>query len=99
MNSRVLILGAGFGGLAAARRLAGKPVDITIIDRRNHHLFQPLLYQVATTGLSAPEICQPVRSIFAGHANVHVVMDEVRSIDTENNQVELADSVRSYDYL
>jgi NADH dehydrogenase len=99
MNPRVVILGAGFGGLCAARRLAGKPIDVTIVDRRNHHLFQPLLYQVATTGLAAPEICQPIRSLFAGHANVHILMDEVLSIDLKNRQVELGDNVVPYDYL
>ena len=62
---KVVIVGAGFGGLAAAKRLAGKPVDVTLVDRRNHHLFQPLLYQVATAALSPADIAAPIRSIFA----------------------------------
>lgn len=99
MKPRVLILGAGFAGLEAAKRLAGKPVDVTIIDRQNHHLFQPLLYQVATSGLSAPEICQPIRSVFAHAPNIRVVMDEVTGVDLEGRQVLTASGSHGYEYL
>ena len=77
---KVVIVGAGFGGLAAAKRLAGKPVDVTLVDRRNHHLFQPLLYQVATAALSPADIAAPIRSIFADAPNVRVLLDEVTGI-------------------
>ncbi len=78
---RVVIVGAGFGGLEAARALARTPVAITLVDRQNHHLFQPLLYQVATAGLSQPEIAQPIRSIFWKRKDITVLMDEAMSID------------------
>jgi NADH:ubiquinone reductase (H+-translocating) len=96
---RVVIIGAGFGGLAAARTLRSVPVEITLIDRRNFHLFQPLLYQVATAALSPGDIAWPLRSIFASQKNVRVVMMEVNSIDPASKTV--ADSVTtlSYDYL
>jgi NADH dehydrogenase len=74
---RVLIVGAGFGGLAAAKRLAGQPVDVTIIDQRNYHLFQPLLYQVATAALSPADVAWPIRSIFARSPNIRVVLGKV----------------------
>src|SRR5215203_698099 len=89
---RVVIVGAGFGGLAAAKRLAGKPVDVTVVDRRNHHLFQPLLYQVATAALSPADIAPPIRSIFAGAANVRVLLDEVTGVDPSERRVLLARS-------
>ena len=91
-DPRVVIVGAGFGGLAAAKRLAGKRVDVTLVDRRNHHLFQPLLYQVATAALSPAEIAAPIRSIFANARNVRVVLDEVIGVDTASNQVRLSRS-------
>jgi len=84
---RVVIVGAGFGGLAAAKRLAGKRVDVTLVDRRNHHLFQPLLYQVATAALSPADIAAPIRSIFSGACNVRVLLDEVTGIEAISNQV------------
>jgi NADH dehydrogenase len=84
---RVVIIGAGFGGLAAAKRLAGKPVDVTLVDRRNHHLFQPLLYQVATAALSPADIAAPIRSIFADARNVTVLLDEVTGIDASGSRV------------
>jgi NADH:ubiquinone reductase (H+-translocating) len=87
---RVVIVGAGFGGLAAAKRLAGRTVDVTVIDKRNHHLFQPLLYQVATAALSPADIAAPVRSILAGAPNVRVMLDEVTRVDTLRNRVALA---------
>lgn len=86
---KVVIVGAGFGGLAAAKRLAGKRVDVTLVDRRNHHLFQPLLYQVATAALSPADIAAPIRSIFADAANVSVLLDDVTGIDAPSSQVHL----------
>lgn len=97
---RVIIIGCGFGGLAATRALNGAPVDITLIDRSNHHLFQPLLYQVATAGLSAPSIAAPIRHMLRGQRNVTVLMAEVRGIDKAERRVTLADGqVLSYDFL
>ncbi|HEU0311052.1 MAG TPA: NAD(P)/FAD-dependent oxidoreductase [Sphingomicrobium sp.] len=97
---RVVIVGAGFGGLAAAKRLAGKPVDVTLVDRRNHHLFQPLLYQVATAALSPADIAAPIRSIFARAPNVRVLLDEVVGIEADCRRVELGRSGRlDYDWL
>lgn len=87
---RVVIVGAGFGGLAAAKRLAGSDVDVTLVDRRNHHVFQPLLYQVATAALSPADIAAPIRSIFSRSSNVRVVLDEVAGVDASRNVVELA---------
>lgn len=84
---RVVIVGAGFGGLAAAQRLAGKPADVTLVDRRNHHLFQPLLYQVATAALSPADIAAPIRSIFANSRNVRVLLDEVTAVEAGPNRV------------
>ena len=77
----VVIVGAGFGGLHAAKALAHMPVDVTVIDRRNHHTFQPLLYQVALAVLSPADIAQPIRTIFRGQTNTQVLMDEVTGID------------------
>ena len=86
----VVIVGAGFGGLAAAKRLANRDVDVTIVDRRNHHVFQPLLYQVATAALSPAEIAGPIRAIFARAENVRVILDEVTGIDARAGSVILA---------
>jgi NADH dehydrogenase len=95
-----VIVGAGFGGLAAAKRLAGKPVDVTLIDRRNHHLFQPLLYQVATAALSPADIAAPIRTIFAGAPNVRVVLDEVTGVAADRRIVSLVRSGSlEYDWL
>ncbi len=97
---RVLILGGGFGGLHAATSLAKLPVNVTVIDRKNHHTFQPLLYQVATAVLSPADIAQPIRSILRRQANTDVLMDEVVAIDTKSRQVGLASGARlAYDYL
>jgi NADH:quinone reductase (non-electrogenic) len=94
MNSktahRVVIVGAGFGGLNAAQTLASAPVSITVIDRKNHHTFQPLLYQVATAGLSPGEIAAPIRSILRHHKNVEVLMAEVTGFDLERRVVQIA---------
>ncbi|WP_050468367.1 NAD(P)/FAD-dependent oxidoreductase [Herbaspirillum chlorophenolicum] len=96
----VVIIGCGFGGLAAARELAGADVRITMIDRSNHHLFQPLLYQVATAGLSAPAISAPIRNILSGQRNVTTLMADVTSIDVNGKSVSLEDGTRiDYDYL
>src|SRR5215472_15309403 len=85
--ARVVIVGGGFGGLSAARELAGKDVAVTLIDKTNHHLFQPLLYQVATAGLSPADIAQPIRHILKDARNIEVVMGEVIRIDTQSRQV------------
>lgn len=78
---RIVVLGGGFGGLECARTFKDRRFDVTIVDRENHHLFQPLLYQVATAGLSAPEIAQPIRLVVRGLRNVRVLMDEATGID------------------
>ena len=87
----VVIIGGGFGGIAAARGLADAPVRVTLVDRRNHHLFQPLLYQVATAGLTPADIANPIRSILAEQTNATVVLGEVREIDPERRLVRLDD--------
>src|SRR6266850_3722144 len=84
----VVIVGGGFGGLYAARGLAGAPVRVTIIDKHNYHLFRPMLYQVATGLLSADEIAAPIRSIFRKQTNVEVLMTEVTGVDSEKQTVE-----------
>src|SRR5918995_6841632 len=91
MNPRVVVIGCGFGGLWAAQGLARAPVEVTVIDRTNHHLFTPLLYQVATAGLSAPSIAAPIRHILAGQQNTTVLLGEARSIDVEGRRVVLED--------
>ena len=95
---KVVIVGAGFGGLVAARTLAHSPVRLTVIDRKNHHTFQPLLYQVATAGLSPGEIAAPIRSIVRGR-NVEVLLGEVRGFDLDRRMVKLSDVQIPYDYL
>ncbi|MBU8976947.1 NAD(P)/FAD-dependent oxidoreductase [Lysobacter sp. MMG2] len=96
----VIIVGGGFGGLWATRALARSDVRITLIDRRNHHLFQPLLYQVATAGLSSPDIAAPLRHILRNQRNVEVRLGEVVDIDTQARTVSLADGdAETYDYL
>ena len=100
MNPRVLILGCGFGGLWAAQGLRKAQADVTVIDRTNHHLFSPLLYQVATAGLSAPAIAAPIRHILAGQRNTTVLMAEAQEIDKAGKAVRLEDGSRvPYDYL
>jgi NADH dehydrogenase len=98
-TARVVIVGAGFGGLVAARTLARYPVQITLVDRKNFHTFQPLLYQVATAGLSPGEIAAPIRWILRGRDNVEVLMAEVQDFDLGNRMVKLADGEVHYDYL
>jgi NADH dehydrogenase len=97
---KVVIVGAGFGGLAAAKRLAGKPVEVTLVDRRNHHLFQPLLYQVATAALSPADIAAPIRSILSGAHNVRVLLDELTGIDSASSRICLERTGKlEYDWL
>ncbi|MGI8784543.1 MAG: NAD(P)/FAD-dependent oxidoreductase [Acidobacteriota bacterium] len=97
---RVVIIGAGFGGLNAARALRRTNFDVTVIDRRNHHLFQPLLYQVATAAVSPGDIAYPIRSILRRQKNARVLLAEVRSIDVAAHNVALDDGGQlSYDYL
>ena len=98
-TSRVLIVGAGFGGLNVARSLASAPVSVTIIDRKNHHTFQPLLYQVATGGLSPAEIAAPIRAVFRGDSNVVTLLEEAESFDLERRVVRTAEQELAYDYL
>src|SRR5580692_952245 len=96
---RVVIVGAGFGGLNAATALAGADVNITVIDQKNYHTFQPLLYQVATAGLSPGEIAEPIRSILHRHKNIQVLMAEVTAFDLERRVVHIADQDLPYDSL
>lgn len=96
---QVLVLGGGFGGLTFCQHLAAPQAQVTLIDRQNHHLFQPLLYQVATAGLSAPEIAQPIRSILSDHQNTRVVLDEVKEIRLAERTVITQGQSFAYDYL
>jgi len=96
---RVIIVGAGFGGLAVARQLVGKEVEVVLIDRSNHHLFQPLLYQVATADLSPAEIAWPIRSIFSHTPNVSVFLGEVTGIELAGKSIIARDYRVEYDYL
>ena len=97
---RVVIVGGGFAGINAAKGLAKLPVDVTLIDRRNHHIFQPLLYQVALAVLSPANIAQPIRTIFSRQTNTEVLMDEVTAIDVSGRQIALASGAHvRWDYL
>jgi len=96
---RIVIVGAGFGGLSAAHALGGADADVTVIDRRNYHLFQPLLYQVATAGLSPAQIASPIRAILRRAANVRVVLGKVTGIDKERRVVQVDDREIPYDQL
>ena len=96
---RVVIVGAGFAGLTAARALASAPVDLVVVDQRNHHLFQPLLYQVATAGLSPADIAVPIRSVLGGMMNTEVVLGTVIGVDTERRRLLLGDRALPYDML
>jgi len=97
---KVVIVGAGFGGLAAAQALGGTDLAVTVVDRLNYHLFQPLLYQVAMAELSATDVAYPIRRILRHHTNIEVLMDEVRQIDLPLQRVRLADGIElAYDYL
>ncbi|MGA6984782.1 MAG: NAD(P)/FAD-dependent oxidoreductase [Terriglobales bacterium] len=96
---RVVIVGAGFGGLTAARRIARLPVQVTVVDRRNHHTFQPLLYQVATAGLSPGEITAPIRWILKGDSNVEVLLEEVVDFNLQQKKVITRQQQLDYDFL
>ncbi len=99
-SPHVLILGGGFGGLYAAKALGGAAVRVTVVDRRNHHLFQPMLYQVATAGLNPSDIASPIRSILRASRNTEVVLAEAARVDVNARQVHLTDgTVLAYDYL
>jgi NADH:ubiquinone reductase (H+-translocating) len=99
-RARIVIIGCGFGGLEATKALRHADVDITVVDRQNHHLFQPLLYQVATAGLTAPAIAEPIRRIFRRQSNVTVLMAEVTGLDAKARTVQLGDGqTLPYDHL
>ncbi|MDQ3198957.1 MAG: NAD(P)/FAD-dependent oxidoreductase [Verrucomicrobiota bacterium] len=98
-DPRVVIIGAGFGGLEAAKHLGNKPVRVTVIDRTNYHLFQPLLYQVATAALSPADIAAPVRGILGKYENIEVLLAEVRSVEVETRLVLTTEREIPYDYL
>jgi NADH dehydrogenase len=95
----VVVLGAGFGGLFFCKHFRHPAARVTVVDRTNHHLFQPLLYQVATAGLSAPEIAQPVRSIFCNRDDITVLLDEATDFDLANRKVILRENTLTYDFL
>src|SRR5262245_60454651 len=95
----VVIVGGGFGGLSAAKALAGAAVRVALVDRQNDHLVQPMVYQVAMAGLSPADIAYPIRSILRRRPEVRVVLDEVKSIDVESHRVVLRASELSYDFL
>jgi NADH dehydrogenase len=97
---RVVVVGGGFGGLAAARALRAAPLDVTLVDRRNHHLFQPLLYQVASAALNTSDIATPIRKILRRQDNAFVLLDQVTRVDLAGDALELADTGRlPYDFL
>src|SRR6476659_2650397 len=96
-DPHVVIIGGGFGGLYAARALRGVPVGVTLLDRRNHHVFQPLLYQVATAGLSPGDIASPIRWILRHQSNVEVLLAEATKIDLDHKTVVLSDGEVTYD--
>ena len=97
IRSKVIIIGGGFGGLNAAQALKSAPVDVTVIDRRNYHLFQPLLYQVATGSLSPGEVAAPLRGVLSRQKNTRVLLGEVQDIDPVSKHVLLADG-ESFEY-
>src|SRR5471030_2988539 len=98
-NPHIVILGGGFAGLNLAKSLRHTNCRITLIDRQNHHLFQPLLYQVATASLSSVEIAKPLRSILSDHENLTVELGDVQAIDLKNRQVHMHHHSISYDYV
>lgn len=99
INPHIVVLGGGFGGLQLAKSLANTNARVTLVDRQNHHLFQPLLYQVATASLSSVDIAQPIRAILSTQKNTRVIMAEVQGIDLKARTVKLPDSTLDYDYL
>jgi len=98
-KKHIVVIGGGFAGLSFCRNFKHPQATVTLIDRRNHHLFIPLLYQVATTGLSAPDIAQPLRSLFSKRDDFQVLLGEVNSIDLEQKRLDTTDGVLDYDYL
>jgi NADH dehydrogenase len=98
-DAQVVVLGAGFGGLTFCQHFKHPKAQVTVVDRTNHHLFQPLLYQVAAAGLSAPDIAQPIRAILARHPHLTVLLDEVKDFNLANRQVILGKTTLPYDYL
>src|SRR4249919_1872828 len=98
-RSKVVIIGAGFGGIEAAKSLRGAPVEVTVIDRQNHHCFQPLLYQVATAALSPADVAWPIRHILRKQQNATVLMAEVRAVDTTKRLVQIDSVSIPYDSL
>src|SRR3954471_7354986 len=98
-DPHVVIVGGGFGGLYAARALRRAPVRVTVVDRRNHHVFQPLLYQVAMSALSPGDIASPIRWILRRQANAEVLLAEVVGVDTTAKRLQLSDGTLEYDYL
>jgi NADH dehydrogenase len=96
---KVVVVGAGFGGLSAAKKMVGNNIELIVIDKTNHHLFQPLLYQVATAALSPGDIANPIRSVFSEQTNVEVLLGEVTSIDKKNNTLKFNSSSIDFDYL
>jgi NADH dehydrogenase len=98
-SSKVVIVGAGFGGLTAAQRVAHLPVQVIVVDKKNHHTFQPLLYQVATAGLSPGEIAAPIRSILRARNNVEVLLEEVLGFDLDKHKVITKEQALNYDFL
>src|SRR5260221_8669933 len=99
VRPHIVILGGGFGGLNLAKSLRHADARITLIDRQNHHLFQPLLYQVATATLSSVEIAKPLRSILSDHENLSVELGKVEAIDLKTRTVVMSDPSTTYDYL
>ena len=100
LKRHVVIIGGGFGGLSAARALARVPVRVTLLDRSNHHLFQPLLYQVAMAGLAPAEIAVPIRAVLSRQSNVRVLLAEVTHVDLAQRRVETRETPPlDYDYL
>ena len=98
-KTKVVIVGAGFGGIAVAKRLAGSDIEVTLIDRRNYHLFQPMLYQVATADLSPADIAWPIRGLFSGERNIAVVLSEVTATDKAAREVVAGGRRYPYDFL
>src|SRR5215207_6194516 len=97
--NHVVVLGAGFGGLTFCKEFHHRDARITLVDRTNHYLFQPLLYQVAAAGLSAPEIAQPVRSILSHRKDITILLDQVTDFNLLKRQVKLQENTLDYDYL
>src|SRR5271168_761379 len=99
LSKHIVVLGAGFGGLTFCQKFHSPHARVTLVDRQNHHLFQPLLYQVASAGLSAPEIAKPIRSILRDKRNVTVLLRNVTCFDLQRREVQLEGAILPYDYL